>query len=540
MSADNTILERKQRLSESLLWRLGRRYFDSQGPAAWSSGTVPFRVTSNPFIAQSYAHLIAGYLSDCLSGRHLAGGCAIDPEAPIYICELATGSGCFSQLLLGKLDELLGDSALSALRLRYVMTDFTEQNLRAYRSAPRFKPFFDVGRLDLALFDMEKSDRLTLLCSGESLAPGTVKNPLIVLANYAFDSIGSDLFRVSGGQLFAQLLTVRSAKATSIETLDPSAIRELKREYSSEPASADYYGDPAFDDILAHYRRALDKQTFLFPIGPLRCVRRLLEIADNRMLLLSSDIGNSEIEQQEEKEADPLRFYGGPVLGVNYHALAYYFRSRGGQALLTSQRGLPLQTAALWIGGRGPQFFNTALAFKLSVDSFGPGNLHSLIKGVRSQSPEVTLEFLIELLHLSRWEPSLFMAFAQNLPAQIHFSKTSLLEDLRRGIKSLWQNFSELDGDLPFELARTHLAMNEPEEACRLGELSLQRFGEHPSTLFNLGLCHYRRGALGEALRCFERAVEKQPDFAAAKLWRARALSEFPLPPDLFLPTVSK
>jgi hypothetical protein len=38
-------------------------YYERQGIAAWSNNEVPFRITSNPFIAKAYAQVIHGYFA---------------------------------------------------------------------------------------------------------------------------------------------------------------------------------------------------------------------------------------------------------------------------------------------------------------------------------------------------------------------------------------------------------------------------------------------------------------------------------------------
>src|SRR5438105_3960881 len=70
-------------LSQSMLWRLQEEVFTGQGLSAWDA--VPYYITNNPFIAKAYAELVVAFLLDCAAG--------LDPEAPVYIVELAAGIG---------------------------------------------------------------------------------------------------------------------------------------------------------------------------------------------------------------------------------------------------------------------------------------------------------------------------------------------------------------------------------------------------------------------------------------------------------------
>jgi hypothetical protein len=83
--APKAIVEGARRLSESSLWRLQRRYYETAGPEAWSSATVPHYITSNPYIASAFADVILAFQRDV--------------GEPITVVELGAGSGRFSYLL---------------------------------------------------------------------------------------------------------------------------------------------------------------------------------------------------------------------------------------------------------------------------------------------------------------------------------------------------------------------------------------------------------------------------------------------------------
>ena len=83
------ILEQNQRLSTSILWDLQRRFFECEGIDAWRQGIVPQYITSNPYIAQAYVHVISGFLRD-----YFADSNSYHTDQPIYILELGN-SYCY-------------------------------------------------------------------------------------------------------------------------------------------------------------------------------------------------------------------------------------------------------------------------------------------------------------------------------------------------------------------------------------------------------------------------------------------------------------
>ena len=56
------------------------------------------------------------------------------------------------------------------------------------------------------------------------LSPESVRNPLVLIANYFFDSIPQDAFHVEGGQLY-ESLTIREADVPNSHVSHSSALR---------------------------------------------------------------------------------------------------------------------------------------------------------------------------------------------------------------------------------------------------------------------------------------------------------------------------
>src|SRR5262245_28113728 len=115
------LVEGPKRLSQSLLWKLLRRYFEEAGIEAWRA--VPHHVTNSPALAHAHAQVFLGFLRDCQSGSRPAS----DRE-PVTVVELGAGSGRFAYLFLRAFSAMRRRSAAASRRFRYVLTDFTETN----------------------------------------------------------------------------------------------------------------------------------------------------------------------------------------------------------------------------------------------------------------------------------------------------------------------------------------------------------------------------------------------------------------------------
>lgn len=83
------------------------------------------------------------------------------------------------------------------LQLVYVMTDFTDENVKFWREHPQLKEYFDDGTMDCAIFDAVSDTKLELVHSKVTLEAGSVKNPICIVANYLFDTLCHDIFQVN-------------------------------------------------------------------------------------------------------------------------------------------------------------------------------------------------------------------------------------------------------------------------------------------------------------------------------------------------------
>lgn len=518
------VVEEARRLSESLIWTLQREYYKQRGTTAWTSGDLPWYVTSNAFIARAYARVVLGFLRDWVSA---GPGGGFDPSRPVHILELAAGTGHFAYLFLKKLLALKQAlPALAGLQLRYVLSDLPESNLEAWRAQPHFRPLVEQGLLDFALFDLEKDDRLTLVHSGAVLAPEVPGNPMVVLANYAFDSTTQDLFFVQDGVLREGRVTLCSDRPeTRLD--DPEILSRIGLRYEQRPAEEAYYGDPVLDGILGGYREKLGNTSLLIPIGALRCLGNLMKLAGGRLLLISADKGVTGVEEIVRR-GEPHRVRHGNCfsMDVNFHALGLYAEGHGGMALYPSQRDRHLKVSAFLLGPPPGGCAETRLAYQEALESLTPYDYHRLATAIRKDYAEPPLEFILALLKLGDWDYQFLIHYGRLIARVASSASDSLKWELRRALEAVWENFYPVKVDLPFEIARVLASMQLPLEALKYYKESLRLFGPHHATLFNMGLCLYFLQQPQEALRFMDRALQIKPDYGQAREWRNRLQAE--------------
>ncbi|NET56060.1 MAG: tetratricopeptide repeat protein [Symploca sp. SIO2E6] len=513
----NVVIECNQRLSKSLLWRFQRNFFDRQGVEAWNQGTVPHYITSNPFIANAYAKVIFGFLRDC----HAQG---LNTDQPVYIMELGAGSGRFAYHFLKKFFEFFHRSPLNHISVKYVMTDFTDRNLAFWRSHPFLYPFVRSGVLDFARFDMERDRQLTLDYGSYILSAATLKNPLIVLANYVFDSIPSDAFSVRNGQLYESLVTLIPPQPVS-DLNDPTLINQVEINFEDYPITSNYYDNPNFNKILENYRQRLQDTTILFPRVGLKCIDNLRYLSGDRLLLISGDKGYSQEQALLNRGYPSLTRHGHCFsLMVNYNAIRQYFLQIGGQFLNIAHRHNSLNICAFLLGSPFKGCVETRLAFTEHIEQLGPDDFFSLKKAIENHYDTLTLPQILAWLRASGWDANIFLGSFPTLIQHLNTASESFQQELYQAIEGIWETYYPIgeQKDLAFHLARLLYKMRYYREASLYLQYSLMLYGANAITLYNLGKCYYRLGQLEQAIEQLDRALEVDPSLEAARSMRIK------------------
>lgn len=514
-SPEPVAIERAERLSRSVLWKLQRAYFERVGIDAWRKGHVPHYITSNPFVAAAYARVVLGLLRDLAAAGARAAG------EPLAIVELGAGSGRFAYHFLRKLFAEPRSPLLEGAPVRYVMTDVSPANLAFWRAHPQLQPFFDAGVLDVALFDAERDETLHLDLAGTTITPGDPARALVVIANYVFDGLPQDAYLLKRGVLHESRVRL-SRRAHAGEGLsDPAQLQQIEVAFEHLPIGGDPDLDPDFRFLLDEYRSLLDEGAFQLPTASLACIRALSRLAGGRLLLLSADKGYCREEELLYRSDPEITRHGSVSLMVNYHAVARYVEHLGGCALFPAQRGESLCVGAFLLdapaGGA-----ETAAAFSEVASEFGPDDWFALKKGVEAARGEMGLLPLLAALRLSGPDGKVLMDVFDRL---MELAPEANAQERRASFalaRRIWEMHYHLgeERDLAFHLGVWMREIGYLAEAISFFERSLALYGLTPVTAYNLAYCHFGQQRGGEALRWIEEALAGAPDLPGGRALR--------------------
>ncbi|MEX0961436.1 MAG: hypothetical protein WDZ28_01095 [Simkaniaceae bacterium] len=260
-------MNKKEVFSKAKFWEVQREQYFNLGPKCWSQHLVPSQITSSPLTASYYAELVLSILN----------------QAPRPILELGGGSGEFAFHFLV---ELLKQKPPP---FTYYLSDFSDHLIDFYHNHPKLKPFLSKGLLKILKLDVEND-------------PIEFEKPLIVIANYFFDTIQQDLFKVTNHQIYQGLVDA------SCES------------YSFKPLK-----NPS--PFLIEYANTLHNTPFLFPTGAFDVIEKLPQDS----LIIIGDKGPVSPEAFRLPKFDWHQTFSLPV---NFHALKVFVEARGGSLLL--------------------------------------------------------------------------------------------------------------------------------------------------------------------------------------------------------------
>ncbi len=511
-ASDGFVVEAMQPMSRSLVWTLQRNFYTQLGMDAWREQIVPNYITSNTFIADAYARMVCGYARDCVAA-------GMDRDEPIYVMELGAGHGRFSFYFLASLAERQVHPDLEGVRFVHVMTDLADRNIEAWESHPQLAPLVAEGRLDFARFDAESDRELVLRSGGRRIAAGDLRNPLVVIANYFFDSIPQDVFYVDENhELLECPVTLTSVKEeTDLE--DPALLQRLRIYFDVREIEGDYYPEPSFNELLEKYRARLSRSTISFPCSALRCLEVLRGLAGGRMLLLTADKGHIHDESVLSRSVPAVAVHGSISMDVNYHLIASWVGELGGHVYAHRHHSASLNVSGFVLDGERDRdaFRHMGVGFEDAVERFGPDDYYSIKKALEDHHADMSVRQILALIRLSGFDPLLLAQCTPSLYKRLNTNQEAL--EIRRAVDIVWKRYYHLgEGlDLAFHIGTLLGLMAEFEQALEFFERSRVLSGSDTNVLYNIGLCHLQLGDRERAREFAQQILDEDEEHDAGK-----------------------
>lgn len=507
MSLDQqpVVLEADVPLSQSIIWRMQQEFYGQRGLKVWAEDRVPNFITNNPFFAETYARIVAGFFEDCENGL------------PLRILELGAGTGKFCYLFLRELTRILRTKTLSLDSVRYCMTDCVPISLEQWRANVYLAEFVAQGILEFELLDA------TGLIDPVFLNQAA-RGPLVVIANYVFDSLPQDAFVIKDGRISEVVVTTRSPSLAAGEKF---GLSRLQFSYKNIPLISPRYPEHSWNDILNSYTKHLPDSTVLFPVQVLRALQQLRRLTDGRMLVLAADKGHAHEDALALSQGPPaFEFHASNCFSmmVNFDAIARYFQAVGGSALLPDKHFSSLNICGFLNLRSGDEFPRTRAAYQEAQSALGADDLFTLFAWLNAHMEEMSVAQVLAALRLTRWDPLAFMRLFPVLARQLR-TISAERNDLRTAVMRTWANHYPIgfnENEIAFQCGVVLLELRFFEDAVLMFHASQRIFAPSAATSYNLGLCYVGLDRRSDALQCMIEACSLDPTFEPARLSRAK------------------
>lgn len=493
------------RFSESPIWEMQRFYYEEQGLKAWQNEEVPLYITNNPMIATSYAEMIFGFLQDRARLGHTT--------EPVIILELGAGSGRLAFHVLKELCGLRDEAAGMPLPpFCYCMSDFALKNITYWQQHRSLKPFVEEGILDFAHFDATRDTELKLTESNTIIKKGDLQQPLLVIANYFFDSIPQELIYVGDGKIHECKISLQYPD--EVGELSPSELLErVIPEYHYHREEKYEQESYAYRDVIQLYQERLEDSHILFPVIGLNCLEGLGQLSQGNFLLLTADKGDHRLENWEFAEPPELIHHGSFSLTANYHAIQAFYEQKGALTLFTLHHYKNLNVGCMLMLQDPMTYTHTRLAYQRFVNRFGPDDFFTIKEWYEEHLDQMELRQILSLWRLGRYDTELFIRSSDRILGLLPISDDEELTDLQAGIHLMWAGYYPMEEkqDLAVDCGLLLFEMDQYEDALIFFERSPNLDLVEPDVLYNMAICYDEAGNDELALDFVHRALVKDP-----------------------------
>ncbi len=467
--------------SKAAIWQTQRQFYEKKGIEAWEK-ELPFFATSNTFLADRYASSIQAFMQNWAIAH---------PEStePFQIIELGAGTGQFSYYLLQRLTG----------NFQYIMTDCVESNLLFWQQHPMLIPYLEKNILRCQYLD---------LLNSRNFFEKKLEKPLIIIANYVFDSIPCEIFRLQNGELFQVLVEEDFEKNTQ------------DFQFQLQSISAPFDENPVFHEILEQYRQKYTDTYFLFPKLALEAFSQLAANSLQGALLWVADKAYVDEEALDYLEPPELFWHGGCFsMMVDYCAIAAFSK-----AALLSAPNSGLKLGVFSTKEAICAEISNALFPKKQISISQYLHLH---QHLMEHMDTFDLEAFIAHLALSGFDPMVFQRMYQRLYSLLEGADLQSVNYLLNNAHQLEQQFYPLPttADLYFDLAILFHSLKKYERALQYYALSERYFTPVFGVYFNQGVCYFHLGRYVDARQAFLKAQALKPEEEGAiRVWLERLI----------------
>lgn len=510
-------LETATPFERSILWRLHHSYFAQRGIQAWREGDIPYFSTSNYAFARQHARLFAAIVAD------LEAKGTLSSSDEVWLLEGGCGSGIFAANFLRALER--GDAGTPGLfpRVRYVMTDYSEKNVRDALATRRIARYSELGNIVPARYDLTQPTKIHPLDHGP-----ITKKLAFVINNYICcvlpmkhlqrraDGVWYDLHVEVRAEVEDPTLAdpERYMEAITREATKHNLLKNMDTVWEWRPIDiGDKFDDALHVKILGRAVEGLPDATLGYPDKYVEYLRGISTLLLPGGAIMTNDYGSTTKGRLAGLSDWRPQFYGNTFnQDVNLSLFDAYAAETAWHALRTEDDLGSVHTALLSSDDFGPA---TRSAFERHYGQFSESDdlldYSNAARGYfQKKESGRALRFYLRCAELD----------PDNAEHRYRVGEAAIEAGFyKKGIEHLRVGFDidhERVWDFEFQLGRAYCLMGDNATSLDWYEKSAVR-APHPVTHTNMGVLYAQDGRLKDAYRCFKKALALDPEYERAK-----------------------
>ncbi len=439
---------------ESSIWDSIATFYTERGLESWASGTVPSRISSNAWIADAYAEIIAAFMRDL----EAAGSTA----RPLVV-ELGAGSGLLGWHWTRRLAEISPDDDLP---VDVLLTETSAAHARAWLGEPRMARWFARPEIHLGVLRVDETPPTEVVDLDGVPVPLTDR-PVVVIANYVFDSVPTDMLLLREGRVHRVHVALEGEVRERESGRPDLSGLEVRTEDRPIPTDVPITGHPLVDREIEGYRRRGATGYVPVPVKVIRFLGALSDGADPTLVLT----GDLAITIEAFPDEVPLLHHAYVACRTNFDLLGRVFEARGATAVFPRAEDSDFVVGAFLRGG------NVALgrceeAARARLLGFGPPDAQNLDDLILAHEGELESWTALAWLRMAGFDPVSVEGAIPHLDRSLEAGKTVDRTMLREALLRALRN------DLPSVTGTDQLATK--------ATLVLARAGLHEAVLDGL------------------------------------------------------
>lgn len=325
-----TTIEHDIPLVNSAIWTMQKGLYQFHGPELWNH-CIPSWATNNNNVANSTNKFIEAFIKDYEQQYQ---------QTNWSIVIIGAGIG----ILPYKISTYL--SAANKTRnckIHLVISDCVNKNIDAWKRHPQLKPFIDEGTLVPIWLDADRGFN-GLKNLSDFRSEHKIISPLIVIANYVFDSLPQSIYEIDNGKVSVGLCTIKE-RGDSKQNAASRNINDLITEIRFENLHSRYNPDPIIDSYIASHVADDHNGQILVPSVAMRCLANLKKLANDNIVLIATD---KYLKPNHNTKFHSYMTDHGPIfsLPVDPYALVHVLANNYNSNWMSEQWSNPIMTVS--------------------------------------------------------------------------------------------------------------------------------------------------------------------------------------------------